>query len=254
MIYLVDFGTCYKIGRTLDLKKRINQFKTSREDIKCLDLIVKPEYSIDIVSDDKEIETEIHLRCKDFNITGELFQKCGEILKLFQEYKKELGDTNDYSKEIEKLISSKSKSQQSKKNSNTEKKRKGKATFQYNLEGKLLSKYASRTEAEQQNDLYPGRIKEAISGRHLTAGGFIWSDRLLTKVEIEDILLKISKSKLSKLSKHTALNQYTKNGEFIKTWNTMSEAGKELGIPISSISLCCKGNYKTAGGFVWKIE
>ena len=33
MIYLIDFNTCYKIGRTLDLKKRVNQFKTSREDI-----------------------------------------------------------------------------------------------------------------------------------------------------------------------------------------------------------------------------
>lgn len=34
----------------------------------------------------------------------------------------------------------------------------------------------------------------------------------------------------------------------------MSEAGKELGIAVSSISLCCKGKYKKAGGFIWKIE
>ena len=252
MIYLIDFNTCYKIGRTLDLKKRVNQFKTSREDIKCLDLIIKPKYSIDPVSDDKEIEMELHLRCKDFNITGELFQKCDEVLQLFQIYKEEVGDLNDYKEELEKLLVPKNKRNQPNKDSEVKKKR-GKTTFQYDLDGKLISEYASRAEAEQQNNLYPGRIKEAISGRHLTAGGFIWSNKALTEEELKAILLKISKSKLSKLSKHTALNQYTKNGEFIKTWDTMSEASRELGVPVSSISLCCKGNYKTAGGFVWKI-
>lgn len=254
MIYLIDFNTCYKIGRTLDLKKRINQFKTSREDIKCLDLIIKPKYSIDPVSDDKEIEAELHLRCKDFNITGELFQKCNEVLQLFQIYKEEIGDVNDYKEELEKLFIPKNKNGRLREEIKPKEKKKGKATFQYDLEGELIAEYASRTEAEQQNNLYPGRIKEAISGRHLTAGGFIWSSNLLTEEEIKERLLKISKSKLSKLSKRTVLNQYTKNGEFVKTWNTMSEAGRELEIPISSISLCCKGNYKTAGGFVWKIE
>lgn len=34
----------------------------------------------------------------------------------------------------------------------------------------------------------------------------------------------------------------------------MTQASKELEIPISSISLCCKGVYKTAGGFKWEIN
>ena len=31
MVYLVDFETCYKIGVTSDLKKRLKEFRTSRE-------------------------------------------------------------------------------------------------------------------------------------------------------------------------------------------------------------------------------
>ena len=31
MIYLIDFQTCYKIGRTSDLRKRLRQFKNTRE-------------------------------------------------------------------------------------------------------------------------------------------------------------------------------------------------------------------------------
>lgn len=46
--------------------------------------------------------------------------------------------------------------------------------------------------------------------------------------------------------------QYTKNGEFIKEWNCMSTAAKELNINISSLSHCAKGKYKLAGGYVWK--
>lgn len=34
----------------------------------------------------------------------------------------------------------------------------------------------------------------------------------------------------------------------------MSEVGKELGIAVSSVSLCYKVNYKKAEGFIWKME
>lgn len=50
------------------------------------------------------------------------------------------------------------------------------------------------------------------------------------------------------------LYQYSKNGEFIKEWQYMSKAAKELGINKANISEVCKGNRKTAGGFVWKYE
>ena len=59
-------------------------------------------------------------------------------------------------------------------------------------------------------------------------------------------------SKYSQTNK--TLKQYSLEGEYLRDWNTMSEASKELGIAISSISLCCRGNYKKAGGFIWRIE
>ena len=48
------------------------------------------------------------------------------------------------------------------------------------------------------------------------------------------------------------MNQYTKDGTFIKTWIGASQVMKELGIDKSSISRVCKGTKKSAGGFVWK--
>ena len=46
--------------------------------------------------------------------------------------------------------------------------------------------------------------------------------------------------------------QYTKSGEFIKEWQSAMEAQIELGIAQSSICRCCKGKYKSAGGYVWR--
>lgn len=256
MVYLIDFETCYKIGRTTDLKRRMSSFKTARENVRCLDLIIKPGVSIDVTADDKKIESGIHSRCKRFNITGELFQKCEEVVQTFKTYKLEVGDTNNYQKAIEDLFVTKEIVKSDSKQSEETKivSSRGKITFQYSLNGEFIAKYNSRTEAEQALNIYSGKIKEAVNGRHLTAGGFIWSNHLLSDEEIKDKLNTIKKSKLSKLTKSTRLNQYTLSGELIKSWNTMTEAGTELGIAVSSISLCCKGKYKKAGGFVWKIE
>ena len=46
--------------------------------------------------------------------------------------------------------------------------------------------------------------------------------------------------------------QYNLQGELIKVWECMSDAGRELGIDISNILKCCKGKRKNAGGFIWK--
>ena len=45
-------------------------------------------------------------------------------------------------------------------------------------------------------------------------------------------------------------------GNVIKTWDSMSNAGKTLNIPIPSISNCCRNKKycKTAGGYVWKYQ
>lgn len=39
----------------------------------------------------------------------------------------------------------------------------------------------------------------------------------------------------------------------INTFFSMNEASRKTGVVQSSISLCCNGKYKTAGGYLWKI-
>ena len=50
------------------------------------------------------------------------------------------------------------------------------------------------------------------------------------------------------------VNQYSKDGVFIKTHDNMVLASKEIGRKSSSgISQCCLGKMKTSGGFTWKF-
>jgi len=42
------------------------------------------------------------------------------------------------------------------------------------------------------------------------------------------------------------------DGNYIRTWNSMQQAQKELGISKQSIWSCCKGQFRQAGGYKWK--
>ena len=59
--------------------------------------------------------------------------------------------------------------------------------------------------------------------------------------------IKIITDKISK-----KVNQYDLQGNFIKMWKSTREVERTLGINHTSISFCCNGKYKKAGGYIWK--
>lgn len=48
--------------------------------------------------------------------------------------------------------------------------------------------------------------------------------------------------------------QYDKEMKLIKEWDSLTEAMKKLNIHKNNISQCCKGQHKTAGGFIWRFK
>lgn len=57
----------------------------------------------------------------------------------------------------------------------------------------------------------------------------------------------------NKKSRGKAVNQYTKEGIFLKTFDSVSDAAKELGCCVAAISNCCLGRMKTSQGFRWSF-
>ena len=60
-----------------------------------------------------------------------------------------------------------------------------------------------------------------------------------------------TKQKLSD-KKKKKVNQYTIDGKFIKTFNSMDEASKEYDVTRQNIYANCSGKRKTACGFIWR--
>ena len=54
--------------------------------------------------------------------------------------------------------------------------------------------------------------------------------------------------------KSKKINQYDLQGNFINQFRSGSQASRELGISVMSISSCALGKIKTGGGFIWKYE
>jgi len=64
-----------------------------------------------------------------------------------------------------------------------------------------------------------------------------------------DFMSDESKLKLSK-----PVLQYSKEGIFIKKWNSISEAHSSFGIKCGFISGCCRKKSKTEYGYIWRYE
>ena len=58
---------------------------------------------------------------------------------------------------------------------------------------------------------------------------------------------KLTNGKLSK-----KVDQFTLDGEFIRTWPSGIQVTRDL--RITNVCRCCKGKLKSAGGFIWKYH
>lgn len=63
-----------------------------------------------------------------------------------------------------------------------------------------------------------------------------------------------TRTQRSALSNRKRILQFNKAGVFLREWSGVSIASKALFINTSSISQCCQGERKSAGGYIWKYK
>jgi hypothetical protein len=112
---------------------------------------------------------------------------------------------------------------------------------QYDKSGNLIKEYDSikETISDGFND---SNVQLCCSGRQKSHKGSIWRYS-------EDSAPNKYKNKTIK-----SVIQYDKNMNKIKVWDSISSVTKELDIGSNSITTCCKGKYKSAGGFIWRYK
>lgn len=111
----------------------------------------------------------------------------------------------------------------------------------YDLSGNFIKEYDSiiETISDGFND---SNVQLCCSGKQKSHGGYIWrysEDKPPVKYKNKTI---------------RSVIQYDLNMNFIKEWDSISSASKELGIGGNSITTCCRGIAKSAGGFIWKYK
>ncbi len=113
----------------------------------------------------------------------------------------------------------------------------------YDLEGNLLEEYSSLRDASEKNNLCMKNISSCAREVSKTAGGFIW--KYLGKSYQPKIVVE-NKDRRKKVY------QYDFEGNFIKEWESMSQAEKET--KIRHISCVCLGRLNFSGGYQWRYE
>ena len=109
--------------------------------------------------------------------------------------------------------------------------------FDSTNEGYNISSYGNghyeRTEEQKR------KMSESHIGKHFS----------------EEHRRKISESKIGNHNRpQTQVLQYSKSGEFIAEYPSIHEAERQTGCYQSNICSCCKGERKSAGGFIWKYK
>ncbi len=124
---------------------------------------------------------------------------------------------------------------------------KKKSVVQFDKNNNLISRFDSIADAEKKTNISNGSISLCCSRKNKTAGNYLWMYE-------EDYLNGIRYNENYLVSKQLKpILQLTKNNEFIKRYNSISDAMRQTGISVSNISICCSQKTKIAGGYVWKF-
>lgn len=131
-------------------------------------------------------------------------------------------------------------------------KRKGKSPTNKGipLSDERKSEISEKMKGKFSGDRHP------MYGKHHTEESKKKISDSLKKIMTVDFRKKISESHKGQhnISQSKKVLQFTKDGEFVCEWSSTMEAGRKLNCSFSNIAMCCRGERKTAKGYIWKYK
>ena len=127
--------------------------------------------------------------------------------------------------------------------------------FDSTNEGYNTSSYGSSS--YKRTDKTRRKISEAKTGEKHPMFGKHLSEESRKKISEANTGKHHSEEHRKKISQSKGVNgilQFSKDGELIAEYSSIHEAERQTGCNNCSICNCCKGNRKSAGGFIWKYK
>lgn len=106
------------------------------------------------------------------------------------------------------------------------------------------------TKKENYNKLATNSKNWHIDKDILIKGNKVYSNNTTI---ITDVYSNVYESNKRNNNLHKVV-QYTKDGKFINEYESITEASRQCNIRRTDITNCCRGEQKTAKGFVWKYK
>ena len=125
---------------------------------------------------------------------------------------------------------------------------KTKSINQYSLNGTYIATFKSVSEAARKGFGDQSNISKACKSIVRTEGGYQW--RFTEDMDGFEPIPPVEPPPCSKKS----VSQYDLDGNYIRTYPSISEAARAVGVSDTMINLCCHGFKPTARGFLWKLE
>jgi hypothetical protein len=119
------------------------------------------------------------------------------------------------------------------------------------MNGNKIRTYGSTRQAQHETGIASGSISAVARGKLKSSGGYIWLyDGNAKRIDVEKHYAS-TYERIQRNSKSVA--KYSLEGSLLKTYPSISVAGKEEGISAKRISSVINRYSKSAGGFLWKI-
>lgn len=140
-----------------------------------------------------------------------------------------------------------------------------KSVEQYTVGGVYIQTYDSPTSASKELGISRSSIENCARKECKTAGGFNWkyvgSEKVIERIVFKKAGVKRGNIPWSKGKSfqpgtrnitYKKVQQYTKEGTFIREYERVDIASDATGTSRGSIENCCLNKCKTAGGYNWK--
>ena len=122
-----------------------------------------------------------------------------------------------------------------------------KPVFQYRIDGTFLREFLSIDDAGRETGVRPDTISACCNKRcSKSAGGYQWSFEKLEKLD--------PYNPYEKPREQRKVLQFTKSGELIGRYDSITDAHKKTGVSRSSISPTCHNIQEYGKGFIWRFE
>lgn len=121
---------------------------------------------------------------------------------------------------------------------------------QYDLQGNFIKEWKGAREIERILGYNQANIRRCCEyhGRYIKGFQWRYSSETNGEESIEPITI------YNTMPQSKPVLQYDKQGNLIREWEYCSMAARELGYDVSTIAKCCRGDYQTAYGYVWKYK